>query len=65
LFAHTATYPQKIAIDSNVFIEFLKKKIVYVFTEIRIPKPKFSSGFSHIVHISAVISEDKGMKQLS
>jgi len=64
LFAHTPTNPPKKAVNFDVFIEFLKKKkVFYVFTKIQIPKPKFSSGFSHSVCISA--AEDKDVKQLS
>jgi len=37
----------------------------YVITEIQIPKPKFDSGFSHSVRISAMMSENKDIKQLS
>jgi len=55
--------PKKKCIDSDVYIEFLKKN--YVFTEIHIPKTKFGSGFCHSVSISAAISEDKDIKQLS
>jgi len=57
---------QKKAIELNVFIEILKKKFFFnVFTKMQIPKPKFSSGFSHRVCISAAMSEDKDIKQLS
>jgi len=44
---------------------FLMYKPPPVFTEIRVPKPKFGSGVSHSVHISATMSEDKDIKQLS
>jgi len=44
---------------------FKKNPNNYVFTEIRIPKPKFGSGFSHSVRISVAMSEDEDIKQLS
>jgi len=60
---------QKKTVDSNVFIDVLKKKFLVYLPKIWIPnyknnpEPKLGSGFSHNVCISAAMSEDKQIIQ--